>query len=85
MTGNPIGYGPDTHVDHVCVEFEELAEKFAATYGGLRRIVTRPSTLHVGPEIADDTVFDAWVAFHREHATLRLLSAAANLNRYKRR
>ncbi len=86
LSGNPIGDGPGTEVDHYGGdgEFSSLAEQFAQRHGGLENIATRPVEIGVGCVIADDTVFDAWVEFHRANAKLRLIHRSANLQRYRR-
>jgi hypothetical protein len=83
LTGNALAEDQSTHVDHHGEEFAALAERFAQPYGGLEQIPTRTADDY-GDEISDDSIFDAWDAFHRSYAQLRLLHRSANLARLVR-
>ena len=86
LSGNPIGDGPDTHVDHYGAdnEFHQIAARFAELQGGFTNIATRSVEIGIGCVLDDDDVFDAWVAFHRANAQLRLIHRSANLQRFRR-
>lgn len=73
------GFPHSAEVDHVPpATFDALAEEWAASVGGWSAV----KHYAVGQRryLVLDEQRESWQEFHREHATLRLLSAAAHRN-----
>ena len=82
-TGTPVVYikgRTDTaEVDHAPpATFDRLAEDWAAEQGGWNTIAHIQVNQH--REIGDPEQRRSWQDYHREHATLRMLSAKAHRN-----
>jgi hypothetical protein len=81
LTGEEVS-SETCHVDHV-VPFIDLALEFAQARNiELAEMTTRPG---VGPEVllTDASVAAEWVAYHRERASLRIVSRRGNLSRMR--
>jgi Protein of unknown function (DUF3223) len=83
-----VGLSPSScHVDHVSPDsFLVLAERWLST-GGLSIScihITPPQDNQLVAVMTDDTQRAGWVAFHDEHARLRIISPLANLSHAKK-
>ena len=73
----------DAHLDHAWPNFSHLVSGFRAARGWSRDIpdgvVSDPADGQMIPTFIDDSVAEAFRAFHHDQAILRILSATANL------
>lgn len=73
----------DAHLDHAWPNFSHLVSGFRAARGWSREIpdgvVSEPADGQMTPTFLDNTVADAFRAYHHDQAILRILSATANL------
>ena len=87
VTGERVPAGK-AHVDHVPPDtFTALIKRFVAERGIDVRSVELPGTPdeEIGRQFPTLEMEADWVAFHREHANLRVISATANLSHVKRK
>ncbi|UUU45114.1 DCL family protein [Streptomyces sp. NBC_00162] len=78
---NLVMLTPDeADVDHAAPKFKELAETFILQRGGLEAFVIAPDRASgmSYAELQDDVLVAAWQQYHREHATLRVITKHAN-------
>ena len=83
LTGQPLAFGPDAHVDHSDPTFVELAEGWVLTQGGWDAVNVCPDD-GPGQRLVDHAQHADWIAWHRQRARLRVVHRSANLARYRR-
>jgi len=82
LSGEPLD--EKCHVDHT-PPFTELAAEFVAANGGFEAIAIAPSEDGmIGRKLVDDNIRQRWAQFHRERATLCLLTPGANIQKSAR-
>jgi hypothetical protein len=85
ITGESVNSGT-SHVDHV-PPFEDLVRLFLSRAGlSLSAVGVEPTRDgETETRLADRGLGEAWAAFHRQHAGLRIVSVQANLSLLRRR
>ncbi len=84
ITGAILTLG-DAHVDHESPTFVELADEWALDQGGYETIILPPpSDGQFGSKLYDDDAED-WTEFHKDNATLRIVSRQVNLSTLRRK
>lgn len=75
------GHRGPYHVDHDNPSFQDLADTFASSLGGYGNLTLLPhrdgdTTERLGPD-----EHDAWIRYHQDRASLRMLCQPCNCNR----
>ncbi|MGD3112810.1 DCL family protein [Streptomyces sp. YGL11-2] len=78
ITGETITWD-DIHIDHEEPQFVDLAENFANDHGGFEAIAVESRDTAQRWHLRDHEA--EWQEYHERHATLRIVSKAANLAR----
>jgi hypothetical protein len=72
------------HMDHDDPTFIEIADAFAGRHGGYEAIKTVAADGDIGRRFVDESLDEAWRAYHVEKAKLRAVSKKANLSVLRR-